>query len=129
MDHEKRKSQGTKPAEVYAFVGAISTIVAFGVYVIWAYLPEPWLHYLGITYYPDRYWAVVVPGLFMLAIPFTLLTYVSLNHLATPPASSFNTLFDDHTREPVVVAGGQAIQPIGDLSLVQVNRAMFVKPL
>ncbi|EFJ07977.1 hypothetical protein SELMODRAFT_132631, partial [Selaginella moellendorffii] len=61
--------------------------------VIWACLPEPWLHYLGITSYPDKYWAIVVPRLFMLAIPFVLLIYASLNHLATPPASSLNTLF------------------------------------
>ncbi|XP_024520437.1 phosphatidylinositol N-acetylglucosaminyltransferase subunit P isoform X2 [Selaginella moellendorffii] len=112
MDHEKRKCQGTQ--RFMQFVGAISNIVAFGVCVIWACLPEPWLHYLGITSYPDK--------LFMLAIPFVLLIYASLNHLATPPASSLNTLF-------VTVAGGQAIQPIGDLPFVQVNRAMFVKPL
>jgi phosphatidylinositol glycan class P protein len=41
--------------EVYGFVGSISTIVATGLFFLWAYLPEPWLHYLGITYYPSRF--------------------------------------------------------------------------
>jgi hypothetical protein len=39
---------GVKPTEV----GAISTLVGFAVFLLWAYLPEPWLHTMGVIYYP-----------------------------------------------------------------------------
>ncbi|KAF5942370.1 hypothetical protein HYC85_020012 [Camellia sinensis] len=44
---------GPNPSEVYGFVGAISTVVATVIFLIWAYLPEPWLHFIGIYYYPS----------------------------------------------------------------------------
>ncbi|KAK1320619.1 Phosphatidylinositol N-acetylglucosaminyltransferase subunit P [Acorus calamus] len=44
---------GPKPSEVYGFVGSISTVVATVIVFVWAYIPEPWLHSLGITYYPS----------------------------------------------------------------------------
>jgi phosphatidylinositol glycan class P protein len=45
---------GPKPSEVYGFVGSITTVIATAVYLAWAYTPEPWLHSLGITYYPIK---------------------------------------------------------------------------
>ncbi|KAI3956480.1 hypothetical protein MKX01_016893 [Papaver californicum] len=48
------EEHGTKPSEVYGFVGSISTIMTTVIYLIWAYTPEPWLHSVGITYYPSR---------------------------------------------------------------------------
>lgn len=45
---------GPKPAEVYGFVGSITTIVATAMFFIWAYVPEHWLHSIGIFYYPSR---------------------------------------------------------------------------
>lgn len=34
---------------------------------VWAYVPNEWLAKLDITYYPDKYWAAVVP-LYTLAV-------------------------------------------------------------
>ncbi|CAI0440102.1 unnamed protein product [Linum tenue] len=45
---------GPKPSEVYGFVGSITTIVATVIFLAWAYVPEPWLHSIGISYYPNR---------------------------------------------------------------------------
>ncbi|KAI3929118.1 hypothetical protein MKW92_041689 [Papaver armeniacum] len=49
------EEHGTKPSEVYGFVGSISTIMTAVIYLIWAYTPEPWLHSVGITYYPNEF--------------------------------------------------------------------------
>jgi phosphatidylinositol N-acetylglucosaminyltransferase subunit P len=46
---------GPKPAEVYGFVGSITTVIATALYLAWAYTPEPWLRSVGITYYPSKY--------------------------------------------------------------------------
>nr|XP_029120017.1 uncharacterized protein LOC105043892 [Elaeis guineensis] len=48
------EEHGPKPSEVYGFVGAITTVIATVIFSVWAYTPEPWLHYLGITYYPSK---------------------------------------------------------------------------
>ena len=37
------------------FMGFLSWLIA-AVFLVWAYTPEPWLHALGITYYPSK-WA------------------------------------------------------------------------
>ncbi|KAF8370118.1 hypothetical protein HHK36_031847 [Tetracentron sinense] len=50
------EEHGPKPSEVYGFVGSISTVVTTGIFLVWAYVPEPWLHSVGITYYPSRSW-------------------------------------------------------------------------
>lgn len=42
----------------------LSMIVAW---FVWAYVPNEWLAKLDITYYPDKYWAAVVP-LYILAV-------------------------------------------------------------
>lgn len=125
--------QGAKPTEVYGFVGAISTLVGFMVFMIWAYLPEPWLHTMGITYYPNRYWAMAIPAYVMIAIFFVVTFYTSLNYMATPPPYSLNTLFDEYTRSPITGTSGsqflhesdRPIDSISDLPITTVNALVF----
>eukprot|EP01018_Ginkgo_biloba_P010475 Gb_18801 [translate_table: standard] len=124
--------QGAKPSEVYGFVGSISTIVAIGLFFLWAYLPEPWLHILGITYYPSRYWALAIPAYAMVTIVFVVAFYLSLNRVATVPPASWNSLFDEHTRNASRIksahpstGGEHPIDPISDIPITEVNVNMF----
>ncbi|KAK5071191.1 hypothetical protein LTS08_000171 [Lithohypha guttulata] len=48
--------------EYYGFVLYLASSLAFVMYILWAYLPSPFLHALGITYYPDRWWALAIPA-------------------------------------------------------------------
>uniref|UniRef100_A0A0E0MAZ7 PIG-P domain-containing protein n=1 Tax=Oryza punctata TaxID=4537 RepID=A0A0E0MAZ7_ORYPU len=41
-------------SEAYGFVESIAAVAAAAVYLAWAYLPEPWLGSLAVTYYPAR---------------------------------------------------------------------------
>ncbi|KAJ7118606.1 hypothetical protein O6H91_02G115200 [Diphasiastrum complanatum] len=131
-DESQPRRQGAKPAEVYGFVGAICTIVATAIFFVWAYLPEAWLHSIGITYYPSRYWAVAIPAYMMVVPLFVCSVYISLNHITTPPPHSFNTIFDEHTREhfgdrviPDEVE--EPIHPISDIPIIEVNTLLFGK--
>jgi phosphatidylinositol glycan class P protein len=45
----------SRPSEAYGFVGSIAAVAAALAYLAWAYAPEPWLHYIGATYYPNKY--------------------------------------------------------------------------
>lgn len=122
--------QGAKPTEVYGFVGAISTLVGFLVFLMWAYLPEPWLHSMGITYYPNRYWAMAVPAYILVSIVFVVAFYSSLNFLATPEPCSLNSLFDEYTRCPssgsqLLPEADRPIHAISDVPITTVNALVF----
>ncbi|KAF5727700.1 hypothetical protein HS088_TW22G01397 [Tripterygium wilfordii] len=121
---------GPKPSEVYGFVGSITTVVATAIFLVWAYVPEPWLHSVGIFYYPNRYWALAVPTYAMVTVVLALVFYIGLNFMSSPPPTSLNTIFDDFSREPadfVTVATGddQPIEPISDIGIDRINEIMF----
>lgn len=122
---------GPKPSEVYGFVGSISTVVATVIFFVWAYVPEPWLHFMGIYYYPSRYWALAVPAFFMVTVVSAIFFYVGLNFTATPPPTSLSTIFDEYSREPsTIVASVEGdddlpIEPISDIGITQINDLMF----
>ncbi|KAK4738464.1 hypothetical protein AABB24_022054 [Solanum stoloniferum] len=122
--------QGPKTSEVYGFVGSITTVVATVLFLVWAYLPEHWLHSLGIVYYPSRYWALAAPAYAMMTIALAVGFYIGLNFLATPPPTSFSMIYDEFTREPLRNVPStdndeQPIEPISDIRIDQINDLMF----
>lgn len=124
---------GPNPSEVYGFVGSISTVVATVIFFVWAYVPEKWLDSIGIFYYPSRYWALAVPAYVMMTIVLAITFYIGLNFMATPPPTSFTTMFDEFSREPLLsraFTGDDGddecpIDPISDISIDQINEIMF----
>lgn len=48
--------------EYYGFVLYLASSLAFLMYILWSYLPSPFLHALGITYYPNRWWSLAIPA-------------------------------------------------------------------
>ncbi|KAJ6822129.1 phosphatidylinositol N-acetylglucosaminyltransferase subunit P-like isoform X1 [Iris pallida] len=121
---------GPKSGEVYGFVGSITTVIATVVYLVWAYTPEPWLHALGITYYPSKYWAIAIPAFPMVTVVLGLVFYLGLNFMITPPPTSYNTMFDEYSRESSSiisseVGGEKPIEPISDIGIDKINDLMF----
>ncbi len=53
----KRRPKG----EVYGFIFWLFTIVFMILYLFWSILPSHMLHSIGFTYYPNKYWALVIP--------------------------------------------------------------------
>ncbi|KAF8688071.1 hypothetical protein HU200_042438 [Digitaria exilis] len=123
------RDHGPKPSEVYGFVGSITTVITTVVYLVWAYTPEPCLRSLGITYYPSKYWALAVPSFVIVAVALSMVIYIGLNFLATPPPTSFSTIFDENSRQRIVFSSAmekeRPIEPISDISVVQTNNLMF----
>jgi len=121
---------GPKPSEVYGFVGSISVVVATVIFLVWAYVPDPWLHAIGIFYYPSRYWALAVPTYVMVTIVLAIGFYIGLNFMVTPPPTSLNTIFDEYSREPSSFEPSEEdnelpIEPISDIGINQINDLMF----
>ncbi|XP_047314407.1 phosphatidylinositol N-acetylglucosaminyltransferase subunit P-like [Impatiens glandulifera] len=122
---------GPKPSEVYGFVGTISTVVATVIFLIWAYLPENWLHFVGIFYYPNRYWALVVPTYTMVTVTLAIVFYIGLNFMATFPPTSLTTIFDDYSRDALnssdlsMEDDEWPIEPISDIGIHLINDLIF----
>ncbi|BBN20171.1 phosphatidylinositol N-acetylglucosaminyltransferase subunit P [Marchantia polymorpha subsp. ruderalis] len=125
---------GAKPLEVYGFVGSIGSLVSYAVYIIWAYTPESWLHALGITYYPSRYWAIAIPSYVIISVLFICVLYVSFNFLATNPPQSRYTLYDEYTRPSTDLTLSrfqasdderQVIPSFSDMPITEVNALLL----
>lgn len=83
---------------VYAFVGWISTIVIFAVLLCWVFVPGDILHNFGITYYPNRYYAVAIPAYILTTSILIGMSYVGLNMFKTFEPEDLRTVEDRHSR-------------------------------
>ncbi|GBG72815.1 hypothetical protein CBR_g12382 [Chara braunii] len=138
----ERLNRGAKPAEVYGFVSSIVVAVAYVVFLVWAYTPEEWLHAIGVTYYPSRYWAIAIPAFVPVAVVFAVSVYLSLCLIHTQPPDSVNTIYDDYAISRQQAAEEQKlafaeeeteedtgeelpIPPVCDIPIIEVNDILF----
>ncbi|GAA5989472.1 hypothetical protein JCM10908_000489 [Rhodotorula pacifica] len=80
----------TDPAptvESQGFVLYIGSLVAYGVYLVWAFWPEKWLVAIGIEWYPSRDWALLVPAWVVMLVAFVYISYFLLTMYSTPSLS------------------------------------------
>ncbi|ORY90359.1 PIG-P-domain-containing protein [Syncephalastrum racemosum] len=82
--------------EYYGFVMYLASFVAFGIYLVWAYVPDEILHSLGITYYPKRYWALAIPIWLVTLVWFIFISFMSINLMNTAPLDSYKCITDEH---------------------------------
>ena len=54
---EERRSRAP---EFYGFVAWTSTYLLFVLYILWALLPDEWIIWTGVTWYPNR--CVIMPA-------------------------------------------------------------------
>merc|ERR1711959_825954 len=82
--------------EVYGFVGWVASFFGLGLYLTWAYLPNNFLHELGVSYYPDKWWAIAFPAhLSVSVIVLMWVGYMSINLLNNPPLNSLEYFTSD----------------------------------
>jgi len=67
----------------------LASSLAFLMYILWSYLPSPFLHALGVTYYPNRWWSLAIPAWIVMLLVFIYVALLSFNveHLTLPLAS------------------------------------------
>jgi len=116
-------SPGSRPERaIYGFVMILGSWCCFWLYFIWAWVPQPWLHWLGLSYWPQIHWVTAVPAFItVLLLVFAFCIYPSANLLLTPALDDIRTVRDEHSH-PV---GGPGIAPVYDLPLAQVCRRLY----
>ena len=99
---EQHNPSPTPERAVYGFILYCLATAAFGLYLIWLFLPEEILQNIGIGYYlPQKYWAVALPIYFSVAFfLFVFIVYPSLGLLITPRLEDVRNITDEFTLYP-----------------------------
>ncbi|KAJ2782329.1 hypothetical protein GGI15_002944 [Coemansia interrupta] len=123
----------TPTFEYYGFVIYLVSLASFIVYLVWAYVPDHILEAIGITYYPDRYWALALPAWLLTAVGFAYLFNMAANMYSTPILNSMDNITDPYSNLPKDMdragefysneIGG--IPPVSDLSISLVNKCLY----
>ncbi|KAI9704661.1 MAG: hypothetical protein M1820_005409 [Bogoriella megaspora] len=97
--------------EYYGFVLYLCSSASFILYLLWAYLPSPFLHALGIHYYPDRWWALAIPAWGVMALGFVYVALACWNvEVLTLPMESVEGLVDEAANVAVVDGWGRIVR-------------------
>ncbi|KAI1128695.1 PIG-P-domain-containing protein [Nemania abortiva] len=108
-----RASPKVPTYEYYGFVVYLFSSLTFLIYLLWAYLPSPFLHALGIYYYPNRWWALAVPSFITMLIVYIYVALALYNtEVLTLPLTSIETIVDEAAKIATVDSKGR-IRPKG----------------
>jgi len=103
-----RASPKVPTYEYYGFVLYLFSSATFLVYILWSYLPSPFLHALGIYYYPNRWWSLAVPAFLVMALVYLFVALASYNiGYLTAPMGAVETVVDDVAKVAVIDAKGR----------------------
>lgn len=94
----------TPARSIYGFFMFLFSKTILGIYCVWAFVPDEYLHYFNIYYYPQKYWATAVPIQCLVALTiFVFFIMPSMNWLLTTRIDSVNTFSDQITQYSVIV--------------------------
>ncbi|OAA55016.1 pig-p domain containing protein [Niveomyces insectorum RCEF 264] len=98
--------------EYYGFALYLFSSLAFLMYLLWSYLPSPFLHALGIYYYPNRWWSLALPSFLVSTLVYIYVALAGYNtEILTLPLDSIETIVDE-------VANMAAVDYDGRVSVV-----------
>jgi hypothetical protein len=86
----------------------LASSLAFLMYLLWSYLPSPFLHALGITYYPNRWWSLAIPAWIVMALIYIYVALLSVNvEYLTLGLGSVECLVDEAANVAVLDEAGR----------------------
>jgi len=118
----------TPERAIYGFVMYLFSLILMVVYLVWALVPEEMLDSIGLTYWPEKHWALSAP-VFMVSAFFSVpVVYSALTLHNTKPLNSITTITDGAAHElkdPAELPAG-AIPPIADIDLGVINHKLYM---
>ncbi|KAF9485123.1 PIG-P-domain-containing protein [Pholiota conissans] len=129
---EERRSRAP---EFYGFVAWTSTYLLFVLYILWAVLPDEWIVWTGVTWYPNREWALLIPAWSVMVVILTYISYSALAIRATPSFNEMSSITDSRIALPssedgdynpyLASAQPDAIPELYDIPIGMVNRVLY----
>ncbi|CAE6526372.1 unnamed protein product [Rhizoctonia solani] len=130
---EDAHASGTA-AEFYGFVAWATTAILWFIYIFWALLPDSIIRSMGITWYPNREWALLIPSYAVFLALLTYFTYFALAIYATPSYSEVKSITDEHAqhhpmgkRSLSAPDSRTTVPQVHDLPIGLVNRVLYGK--
>ncbi|KAG7292906.1 hypothetical protein NEMBOFW57_002951 [Staphylotrichum longicolle] len=97
--------------EYYGFVLYLFSSLSFLIYLLWSYLPSPFLHALGIYYYPNRWWSLAIPSFLVMLLVYIYVALALYNlEILTLPLGSVETVVDEAAMVAVVDGKGRIVR-------------------
>ncbi|KAJ5641869.1 DNA binding domain [Penicillium lividum] len=119
-----RASPKVPTYEYYGFVLYLASSLAFLFYLLWSYLPSPFLHQLGIYYYPNRWWSLAIPSWLVMSIVYIYVALASYNTgYLTLPMNSIENIVDEVAN--VAVIDGKARRRPGGATKMKPGATSF----
>ncbi|KAG2143029.1 PIG-P-domain-containing protein [Suillus clintonianus] len=122
----------SRAPEFYGFVAWTSTSIVFVLYVLWALLPDDYIVWLGVEWYPSREWALLLPAYSIVIVLLTYFVYFAIAIARTPAFSDPSTFIDNKAHLPAPGADQDfkhadpdAIPELYDIPIGLVNRVLY----
>lgn len=105
-----RASPKVPTYEYYGFVLYLFSSLCFLIYLLWSYLPSPFLHALGIYYYPNRWWSLAIPSFLVMLLVYIYVALALYNiEYLTLPLHSLETIVDEAGKIAVLDGRGRIV--------------------
>ncbi|XP_045445477.1 phosphatidylinositol N-acetylglucosaminyltransferase subunit P isoform X1 [Melitaea cinxia] len=89
----------TPARSLYGFFMYLFSKTILAIYCIWTIIPDSYLHYLKIYYYPQKYWSIAVPIQCLVGLTmFAFLVYPSSNLMLTTKIDSLSSIHDSFSQ-------------------------------
>jgi len=123
----------SRAPEFYGFVAWTLTSILFCLYLLWGLLPDEYIVWLGVEWYPSREWALLLPAYSVVLIMLTYIVYWALTIQNTPSFSDISTMTDSRAHVPpagppnpfLKHADPNAIPELYDIPIGMFNRVAY----
>ncbi|TRZ01717.1 hypothetical protein DNTS_016001, partial [Danionella cerebrum] len=112
---------------IYGFVLFLAAQLGFFLYLLWAVVPDVWLHWVGLTYWPQKYWALAGPVYLLVCLVVCFVLLFGVNMINTAPLASLHNISDAFSRSQRVDEDHAAVIPrLRDLSISEINQKFYL---
>ncbi|KAJ7771679.1 PIG-P-domain-containing protein [Mycena metata] len=124
----------SRAPEFYGFVAWTSTSFLYVVYLLWALLPDAYIKWIGIEWYPSRQWAILIPAWSVVLGLLVYFVYFALALFGTPAFSEMSAITDSRAHLPprnrernpyLAYANRNVVPELYDIPIGLVNRVCY----